>query len=201
MIARQKATLPATKAKHDFLNLIKSPAKVILVAGATGCGKSTQIPQFILEKYPRSRVVVTQPRRIAATGVATRVASEYGCNLGGTVGYAVKGDSKVSQDTRLMFCTIGVLLRALNDGGGEGLDWIVVDEVHERSLDTDVLIGIVKRMLGGRIHTRVVLMSATMDGDKVGRYFGDFKPPTIEVRSGQRTAGAKRQQCTAYSFS
>jgi hypothetical protein len=80
--------------------MISSQARVILVSGATGCGKSTQIPQIILSHHPTAKVVVTQPRRIAATGVAGRVAQEHGTAIGTTVGYAVKGDSKVSNGAR-----------------------------------------------------------------------------------------------------
>ncbi|GMH85017.1 hypothetical protein TrVE_jg5124 [Triparma verrucosa] len=182
-IAIQQRSLPARHAEADFVKLLDSKKRVLLVAGATGCGKSTQVPQIILSKYPTSKICVTQPRRLAATGVANRVAQECGSKVGGVVGYAVKGDSAVHpRDTRILFCTIGVLLRSLSDGGPlKCIDWLVVDEVHERSLDTDVLLGLIKRLLADRsLNFRVCLMSATMDEDKFTKYFTP-PPPTIDI--------------------
>jgi ATP-dependent RNA helicase DHX57 len=104
----------------------------LLVEGDTGCGKTTQIPQFILEESPNDvKIVVTQPRRLAATGVAARVASERGEIPGAdsSVGYVVRGDSAMSKSTRLLFCTTGVLLRQLqSEGALDCITHIVVDE-------------------------------------------------------------------------
>lgn len=108
----------------------------MLVTGETGCGKSTQLPAYILEQAPKdAKIVVAQPRRLAATGVATRVANERGEAQPGkeSVGYVVRGDSAMCDRTRLLFCTTGVLLRQLQSKGAlENITHIVVDEVHER---------------------------------------------------------------------
>lgn len=128
-----------------------------------GCGKTTQIPQFILEDSPReSKIIVAQPRRLAATGVASRVALERGESSPGvaSVGYAVRGDSKMCASTRLMFCTTGVLLRQLQSKSAlENFSHVVIDEVHERHLDTDVLLAILKKTLPSFPKLTVVLMS------------------------------------------
>lgn len=108
------------------------------------CGKTTQIPQFILEEAPADvKIVIAQPRRIAATGVASRVADERGEGQPGkdSVGYVVRGDSAICTKTRMLFCTTGVLLRQLqNEKALENISHIVIDEVHERNLDSDVLL-------------------------------------------------------------
>jgi ATP-dependent RNA helicase DHX57 len=117
--------------------------------------------------------------RLAATGVASRVAVERGENqVGvGSVGYSVRGDSKNCESTRLMFCTTGVLLRQLQSQGAlENISHIIVDEVHERHLDSDVLLAILKRVLPQNQHLNVVLMSATMDADRFASYWGDNTP-------------------------
>lgn len=166
--------------------------------------KTTQIPQFILEEAPKSaKIVVAQPRRLAATGVADRVAKERGEEKAGlgSVGYVVRGDVAMCSSTRLMFCTtgkyfsvcmtchmlmfidikfscltyLGVLLRQLqSEGALDCISHIVIDEVHERHLDTDVLLGILK--ISRPSHLRVILMSATMDADRFAAYWGNDTP-------------------------
>lgn len=122
-IRRQRGSLPAAKARQDFLQAMKKSeesGRVVLVTGDTGCGKTTQIPQFILEEAPDyAKIVVAQPRRLAATGVAARVANERGESQpgSGSVGYVVRGDVAMCNNTRLMFCTTGVLLRQLQSEG------------------------------------------------------------------------------------
>ena len=141
-------------------------------------GKTTQIPQYILEEAPQdSKIIVAQPRRLAATGVAARVADERGESEPGvgSVGYVVRGDSKISNNCRLLFCTTGVLLRQLqSDGALDCITHIVIDEVHERHLDTDILLGILKETRPA--HIRVVIMSATMDSEKMAAYWGVNTP-------------------------
>jgi ATP-dependent RNA helicase DHX57 len=183
VISDTRKELPATKARSEFLSVMKKAGKagrVVLVTGDTGCGKTTQIPQFILEESPADvKIVVAQPRRLAATGVATRVANERGENQPGTgsVGYVVRGDSAMCKSTRLLFCTTGVLLRQLqSDKALDSLTHIIVDEVHERHLDTDVLLGVLKASLRSNPHIRVVLMSATLDADRFAKYWGSDTP-------------------------
>ena len=141
-------------------------------------GKTTQIPQFILEEAPENaKIVVAQPRRLAATGVADRVAKERGEEKAGinSVGYVVRGDVAMCNNTRLMFCTTGVLLRQLqSEGALDCISHIVIDEVHERHLDTDVLLGILKQSKPP--HLKVVLMSATMDADRFAAFWGPRTP-------------------------
>ena len=136
--------------------------------------------QFILEEAPKtSKIVVAQPRRLAATGVAGRVANERGETEAGTgsVGYVVRGQSAVCPQTRLLFCTTGVLLRQLqNQGALDCVTHIMVDEVHERSLDSDVLLGLLKQLLESTPHLRVVLMSATLDADRFAAYWNGNTP-------------------------
>jgi len=185
LIERARKSLPAAKARPEFLRLMNKADKggrVILVTGETGCGKTTQIPQFILEEAPSdAKIVVAQPRRLAATGVASRVANERGEQKpglpGGSVGFVVRGEVAMTESTRLMFCTTGVLLRQLqSEGALDCVTHIVVDEVHERHLDTDVLLGILKESLLSTPHLRVVLMSATMDADRFAAYWGNGTP-------------------------
>ncbi|KAL7543887.1 hypothetical protein ACHAXR_013327 [Thalassiosira sp. AJA248-18] len=182
-LERARKSLPAAKARDKFLSLMasaKAGGRVVLVTGETGCGKTTQIPQFILENSPKeSKVIVAQPRRLAATGVASRVALERGESDPGkaSVGYVVRGDSKICTSTRLLFCTTGVLLRQLQSQNAlENISHIVIDEVHERHLDTDVLLAILKQTLPSLPHLTVVLMSATMDADRFAKYWGGSTP-------------------------
>jgi len=183
LLEKARKSLPAAKAKSEFLSLLEKAShggRVVLVTGETGCGKTTQIPQFILENDPTgAKIVVAQPRRLAATGVATRVAIERGEPRPGvgSVGYSVRGDSKNCASTRLIFCTTGVLLRQLQSQGAlENISHIIIDEVHERHLDSDVLLAILKRFLPDYPHLNVVLMSATMDADRFAAYWGKNTP-------------------------
>jgi ATP-dependent RNA helicase DHX57 len=139
--------------------------------------KTTQIPQFILEENTQSaKIVVAQPRRLAATGVAGRVAEERGETRPGvgSVGYVVRGDTAVCRDTRLLFCTFGILLRQLqSDGALDSISHIVIDEVHERNLDGDILMGLLRESLDTNPHLNVILMSATLDADRFAVYWGN----------------------------
>ncbi len=143
-------------------------------------GKTTQIPQFILEESPETaKIVVAQPRRLAATGVAARVAEERGEDQpgSGSVGYVVRGASAFSKSTRLLFCTFGILLRQLQcEGALDSVTHIVIDEVHERNLDGDVLMALLKQCLDTTPHLRVILMSATLDAERFAAYWGTNTP-------------------------
>ena len=126
-----------------------------------------------------AKIVVAQPRRLAATGVGARVASERGESKAGvgSVGYVVRGDVAVSANTRLVFCTTGVLLRQLQIKGAlDCITHVIVDEVHERHLDTDVLLAVLKESLKSISHLRVILMSATLDADRFAAYWGENTP-------------------------
>lgn len=124
-----------------------------------------------MEEYPTAKIVVCQPRRLAAIGVATRVAEEYGCKLGQEVGYMVKGDSKATDTTRLVFCTYGVLLRRLQDDEFlTNISFVVLDEVHERGVDSDFALALLVSAMASRPSLKLILMSATISTDKFAAY-------------------------------
>ena len=117
-------------------------------------------------------IVCTQPRRIAATGVANRVADERGEAIGGMVGSSVRLESRFTRRTRLLFCTTGILLRRLlGNRDLAGVTHVLVDECHERGVETDFLLAILKDLLPRRPDIKLVLMSATMDSNLFARYF------------------------------
>ena len=184
-LPEQRAKLPAAKLEETLLDVIKKN-QVTLVTGETGCGKTTQVPQFVLDDMLRNgegsqcRIVCTQPRRIAATSIAKRVASERAENIGGQVGYSIRLESKQSADTRLLFCTTGILLRRLQ--GSKNLDYlshIVVDEVHERSLDSDFLLIFLQDLIKRRPNIKIILMSASVNADLFSEYFDNC--PVVHI--------------------
>ncbi|CAK9058763.1 unnamed protein product [Durusdinium trenchii] len=189
-LLRSRSNLPAAEVRAPFLEALAAH-QVVVVAGETGSGKTTQCPNFILEAASATgrggdvSIICTQPRRIAAVGVATRVAEERGETVGGHVGYAVRLDSRSTRYTRLLFCTTGVLLNRLNASPDlEGVTHIVLDEVHERSLHTDFLLTILRELLYRRPDLKLVLMSATMQQSIFSDYFGglvDGDEPRVPV--------------------
>ena len=198
--------LPVRSLRRPLAQLLADES-VMVVSGGTGSGKSTQLPQYILDDWLglgeapedskaearpsslRPRIVVTQPRRIAAISVAERVAWERGEQLGQSVGYSVRGDAKPpkSRDGSIEFCTVGILLRRLMDARDPDLQrytHVLVDEVHERDLMTDFLLILLKELLVRRGDVRVILMSATLDVTTFSNYF--WECPVLEVPSGPR---------------
>merc|ERR1719188_857574 len=167
-----RRNLPAWGSRIRILETLKH-CQVVVISGMTGCGKSTQVPQYILDEWLQNakkgkhgnapaahcNIVCTQPRRISAIGVAERVAAERNERAGNTVGYQIRLETKSSSSTRLLFCTTGILLRRLeNDPQLSLVTHIVVDEVHERSEDSDFLLMILRGVLRKRPDLRVVLM-------------------------------------------
>ena len=148
--ADDKDALPALSHRAELLTALRDHG-VAVVSGDTGCGKSTQVPQFLLDASPANRIVVTQPRRLAARALAERVASERGSTLGRTVGYAVSRDKATTLGTtRLTFMTVGLLLQLLifkRDEVEAAFTHIVVDEAHERDVDLDLLLLLLKRRM------------------------------------------------------
>ncbi|KAG0493771.1 hypothetical protein HPP92_004765 [Vanilla planifolia] len=180
-----RETLPAYKLKDDFLKSVNRN-QVLVVSGETGCGKTTQLPQFILEEEITNlrgadcNIICTQPRRISAISVAARIASERGENLGEIVGYQIRLESKRSPQTRLLFCTTGVLLRRLiQEPDLQGISHLLVDEIHERGMYEDFLIIILRDLLPRRPDLRLILMSATLNADLFSKYFGST--PVIHI--------------------
>ena len=169
----EREKLPAWNEK-DRINALLEHNRVIVVVGETGCGKSTQLPQFILDheidagRGGFTDIIITQPRRVAAMGVASRVAQERLEDIEKkpeSVGYAIRGERRVSSATRLLFCTTGVLLRrlGLGDKDLEGVSHVVIDEAHERGVETDLLICLLRDLLERNKTLKIVLMSATIN--------------------------------------
>jgi len=160
--------------------------QVIIISGETGCGKSTQTPQFILDHYIKNEkgslcnIFCTQPRRISALSLAARVAAERNEEVGESVGYIIRGESVQSKDTHLTFITTGVLLRILlNDPDLSSISHIIVDEVHERNVDTDFLLIFLKELVNRRKDVKIILMSATLNSELFSSYFNDA--PIFEI--------------------
>ena len=203
----QRAELPAAGARDGFVAVAGDAASAshrdrVVVCGETGSGKTTQLPHFLLDaalcaggaRASAIRIVVTQPRRVAATSVAARVAAECGENdVGGLIGYHIRHERRCSSRTKILFCTAGVLLRCLRGGldgkeGSNGRDrdddgvsfvraatHIVLDEVHERAADSDLLLAALRRSVAARRKIKakpltLVLMSATLDAQLFQRY-------------------------------
>ncbi|KAI4251974.1 MAG: hypothetical protein LQ352_004537, partial [Teloschistes flavicans] len=185
MLAARR-TLPAWKQRGAIVQTINDH-QVTIISGETGSGKSTQSVQFILDDMIQrqlaaaANIICTQPRRISALGLADRVSDERCMTVGDEVGYIIKGESKIrSGHTKVTFVTTGVLLRRLQTSGGHAADvlaeiadvsHVFVDEVHERSLDTDFLLVLLRDILPKRRDLKVVLMSATLDAAVFEKYF------------------------------
>jgi HrpA-like RNA helicase len=178
--------LPVTKRREEIKEAILANDTVI-ITGETGSGKTTQIPLMILESVGlKGKVAVTQPRVIAARSVAEFVAKQVGINVGEEVGYHVRFDDKTSEGTNINFMTEGILLKMM-EGDPLLSDYavVMVDEVHERNIDTDLILGMVKRIQPlrkekGLNPLKVVVTSATMEKEKLSNFFDDA--PVIEVK-------------------
>uniref|UniRef100_A0A182NP96 Probable ATP-dependent RNA helicase spindle-E n=1 Tax=Anopheles dirus TaxID=7168 RepID=A0A182NP96_9DIPT len=161
--------------KESIVQAIRNNPVVVL-QGMTGCGKTTQVPQYLLEdafhRKEWCNIVVTQPRRIAATSIARRVAEERSCELGSLVGYKVGLKDSLSADTRLTYVTTGVLLNMIITAKTlSRFTHIILDEVHEREVDMDFLLIIIRRLLATCRNTKIVLMSATIESSEFAHYF------------------------------
>uniref|UniRef100_A0A3Q1IVP1 ATP-dependent RNA helicase DHX29 n=1 Tax=Anabas testudineus TaxID=64144 RepID=A0A3Q1IVP1_ANATE len=191
----EREQLPVFQHRHRVLEALQRHP-VVVVAGETGSGKSTQIPQFLLEelltggKVPQPcNIVVTQPRRISAMSLACRVSQELGCEDGpgsksSLCGYQMRMENRSGEWTRLLYCTTGVLLRKLqHDRHLNSLTHIIVDEVHERSVHSDFLLTILKDVVMRRSDLQLILMSATVDCDKFSNYFNRCPVITIPGRT------------------
>src|SRR3954452_6239129 len=175
--------LPIT-AWHDEIAETIRDHQVVIVAGETGSGKTTQLPKICLELGRRS-IAHTQPRRIAARSVAERVAEELHSELGDLVGYQVRFTRKASRQTRLKIMTDGVLLAEIgHDRDLRRYDTVIIDEAHERSLNIDFLLGYLKQLLTRRPDLKIIVTSATIDTQRFAAHFADSTgtpAPIIEV--------------------
>ena len=175
--------LPVSAAREELARAI-AQNQVVIVAGATGSGKTTQLPKICLE-LGRERIGHTQPRRIAARSIAERISEELHVELGTVVGYQVRFDDRSTRDTRIKLMTDGVLLAELNrDRELRRYDTIILDEAHERSLTIDFLLGYLKQLLPRRPDLKVIVTSATIDPESFAAHFADAAgnpAPIVEV--------------------
>ncbi|KAJ0111776.1 hypothetical protein Patl1_01411 [Pistacia atlantica] len=197
LVTKQRSNLPIASFKNIVTSTIESN-QVVLICGETGCGKTTQVPQYLLDhmwgKGDACKIVCTQPRRISATSVAERISYERGENVGENIGYKIRLESKGGKHSSIVFCTNGVLLRLLVSKGGNRLKeasnnpakddvsaitHIIVDEIHERDRYSDFMLAIMRDMLPVYPQLRLILMSATLDADRFSQYFGGC--PIIRV--------------------
>ena len=173
--------LPVSARRDDILAALQNH-RVLILCGETGSGKTTQIPKMCLELgvKPGKLIGCTQPRRIAARSVATRIAHELGGELGGLVGYKVRFTDTVRHDTAIKIMTDGILLaESQSDPLLSRYDTIIIDEAHERSLNIDFLLGYLQTLVEKRTDLRVVITSATIDADRFSKHFNHA--PVIEV--------------------
>ncbi|SHH11647.1 ATP-dependent helicase HrpA [Marisediminitalea aggregata] len=173
--------LPVSERKDDIKQAI-ADNQVVIIAGETGSGKTTQIPKICLElgRGITGKIAHTQPRRLAARSVASRIAEELGTEIGEKVGFKIRFSDQVSDSTLVKLMTDGMLLAEMQqDRFLNEYDTIIIDEAHERSLNIDFLIGYLKQLLAKRPELKVIVTSATIDPERFSRYFNDA--PIIEV--------------------
>jgi ATP-dependent helicase HrpA len=178
---RYPPELPLTVHRDEILAALRDH-QVVVVAGETGSGKTTQLPKMCLEsgRGVAGMIGHTQPRRIAARSVAERIAEELGVPLGGPVGYQVRFTDQVGPDTLVKVMTDGILLAELQrDRRLSAYDTVIIDEAHERSLNIDFLLGYLKHLLPQRPELRVIVTSATIDTERFSQHFDDA--PIVEV--------------------
>lgn len=171
--------LPIAPLLDDIGRAVRT-TPVTIVCGATGSGKSTQIPQLLLRELPEQRIGHTQPRRLAARAVAVRIAQECGSPPGALVGFQTRFEQAVSTETRLKVMTDGILLQEITrDPELHAYGALVIDEIHERSLNIDFLLGYLRKLLPRRPALRLVLMSATLEADRFRDFFGQAEVVAI----------------------
>ncbi|KAI9253572.1 P-loop containing nucleoside triphosphate hydrolase protein [Sporodiniella umbellata] len=178
-----RASLPVTAYRDDILGLVKNN-QVVIISGETGCGKSTQVPQFLAEDLlmtntnKKGLVICTQPRRISALSIASRVSLEMGDaqrSVGfkdSLVGYQIRLESKFSEGNVLMYCTTGILLQRLqSDLTLKDVTHVIIDEVHERTIESDFLLIMLRQLCQLRPDLKIILMSATVEAQRFSAYF------------------------------
>jgi ATP-dependent helicase HrpA len=182
---RYDQVLPVHQRREEIAAAIaRSP--VVVVSGSTGCGKSTQLPKICLEmgRGVQGMIGHTQPRRIAAQSLATRIANELTTNVGELVGYQVRFVDRTSPRTLVKLMTDGVLLREIeSDPLLEKYDTLIIDEAHERNLNVDFLLGVCKRLVQRRPELRVIVTSATIETERFAQFFGEVPVIDVEGRS------------------
>lgn len=180
-IKEQRESLPIYALKTALMQAIHDN-QILIVIGETGSGKTTQITQYLIEAgyANRGRIGCTQPRRVAAMSVAKRVSEEFGCRLGQEVGYTIRFEDCTCQDTIVKYMTDGMLLReCLLDPDLTGYSCIMLDEAHERTINTDVLFGLLKTAVKKRPQLKLIVTSATLEQVKFSEYF--FNAPIFRI--------------------
>ena len=178
-------SLPIARESERIIEAIRRHP-VVVIAGETGSGKTTQLPKLCLAagRGAAGMIGCTQPRRIAARAVARRVAEELNTEIGGAVGYQVRFTDQVGQDTRIKFMTDGILLAEIaSDRWLSAYDTVIIDEAHERSLNIDFLLGYLKQLLRKRRDLKVVVTSATIDTERFARHFDGAPVISVEGRT------------------
>ncbi|KAF4507187.1 hypothetical protein G6O67_005852 [Ophiocordyceps sinensis] len=176
-ILETRRNLPVHKQRKEFLEKYHS-TQILVFVGETGSGKTTQIPQYVVfDELPQQTgklIACTQPRRVAAMSVAQRVADEMDVTLGQEVGYSIRFEDKTGPRTVLKYMTDGMLLReAMHDHDMSRYSCIILDEAHERTLSTDILMALLKQIVSRRPDLKIIIMSATLDAQKFQKYFND----------------------------
>ncbi|ROT36516.1 helicase associated domain-containing protein [Sodiomyces alkalinus F11] len=185
--------LPMWQSRQQVMDTVDRE-QVVIICGETGCGKSTQVPSFLLEHQLSQgkpcKIFCTEPRRISAISLARRVSQELGegrNDLGtprSLVGYSIRLESNTSKETRLVYATTGVVMRMLEGSNDlQDITHVVLDEVHERSIDSDFLLVVLKKLMLRRKDLKVVLMSATVDAERFSNYFGGAPIITVPGRT------------------
>lgn len=180
-IKEQRQYLPIFAIREELLNIVRDN-QVVIVVGETGSGKTTQLTQYMHEDgYTNYGMIgCTQPRRVAAMSVAKRVSEEFGCKLGEEVGYAIRFEDVTTETTMIKYMTDGILLReSLRESDLDHYSVIIMDEAHERSLNTDVLFGLLREVISRRRDMKLIVTSATMDAQKFADFFGNV--PTFQI--------------------
>ncbi|KAI9727235.1 MAG: hypothetical protein M1828_006854 [Chrysothrix sp. TS-e1954] len=170
-IEETRKRLPVYAYREEFLAAVKQYKQLIIV-GETGSGKTTQLPQYLLASGDHTKIAITQPRRVAAMSVAKRVSDEMGVRLGNEVGYSIRFEEKAGDKTRIHYMTDGHLLKAMQtDPELSEYSAIMIDEAHERSLNTDILLGLLKDLARFRSDLSLIISSATLDAQKFASFY------------------------------
>ncbi|KAG5875068.1 hypothetical protein JTB14_018020 [Gonioctena quinquepunctata] len=187
-LVNEELKLPISEYKEHIIQLLQSN-QVLIIKGEPGCGKSTRVPQYVLEAWAKGdgllgkpgKIAVTQPRRIAAISLSQRVAAEREESVGHIVGYQVRLNSQYRQETgRILYCTTGILLRHLqSDANLSTYTHVILDEAHERDVNTDLLINLLRSAIKSNSNLKLIVMSATIDTDMFSKYFAGA--PVLEI--------------------
>jgi pre-mRNA-splicing factor ATP-dependent RNA helicase DHX38/PRP16 len=199
-LREQREYLPAFAVREELLRVIRDN-QVTIVVGQTGSGKTTQLTQFLYEDgYTKQGMIgCTQPRRVAAMSVAKRVSEEMEVPLGGLVGYAIRFEDCTSKETAIKYMTDGVLLReSLSNTDLDQYSCIIMDEAHERALNTDVLMGLIKKVLTRRRDLKLIVTSATMNAERFSKFYGGAPEFFIPGRTFPVDIQYSRSPCEDY---